>query len=240
MFKFIILIFFVFSEAQAFIIADKNYRLSKPEDTIFKISSEGCTAAGISDAVLKSAMERTAEIWNDVPESRLKVKVGGRSDTSVNSATIPKGEVIIGCAALGAGLIAGGTNQDKANGSARIKMNSDMFSSTQLVAFEGTVIHEFGHAIGLTHSKDRASVMTYEPNGWNYKPDYLSQDDVDGVVYLYPNEDNELGGLLASCNSYSADGKTPTGDFGLDFIIGFLAIFGIWKLIRKFIKFRLP
>ena len=238
MLKFIILSFFVISQAQAFIIADKNYRLSKPEDTTFKISSEGCTAAWISESIFKSAMERTAEIWNDAPESRLKIKVGGKSGTSVNSTTIPKGEVIIGCASLGAGTIAGATNQDKANGSARIKMNSDFFSATQLVAFEGTVVHEFGHAVGLTHSKDQASVMTYEPNGWNYKPSFLSQDDVDGVVYLYPNKDKELGGLLASCNSYSADGTTPSSGMGMDFIIGFLAIFGIWKLFRKI--FNMP
>lgn len=237
MMKYIFLSFFIFTHAQAFIIADKNYRLSKPEKTTFKISSEGCTAAGISDAVLKSAMERTAEIWNDAPESRLRVKVGGKSATSVSSTTVPKGEVIIGCDALGGGGIAGVTNQDKANGSARIRMNSDYFSATQLVGFVGTVVHEFGHGVGLTHSKDQASVMTYEPNGWNNKPSYLSQDDVDGVVYLYPNEDKELAGLLASCNSYSADGGHPSSGMGLDFILGFLAILGIWKFVRKVSRF---
>jgi hypothetical protein len=239
MLKFLLLSLFVFSQAQAFIIADKNYRLSKPEDTTFKISSEGCTAAGISDAVLKSAMERTAEIWNDAPESRLKIKVGGKSGTSVNSTTIPKGEVIVGCIDLNDAGIGGTTQQDKANGSARIKMNSGVYSGTQLYGFEGVLSHEFGHAVGLTHSKDPASVMTYESNGW-VNPKFLAQDDVDGVVYLYPNEDKELGGLLASCNSYSADGSTPSSGFGLDFIFGFLAIFGIWKLFRKIFKFRLP
>lgn len=233
MFKFILLTFFIASHAHAFIIADKNYRLSKPESTSFKISSEGCAAAGISDAILKDAMERAVEIWNDAPESRLKISVGSKSGTSVTSTTIPKGEVIIGCAALGAGTIAGTTNQDKANGSARIKMNSDFFSGAQLVGFVGTVVHEFGHAVGLTHSKDPASVMTYESNGWNYKPSYLAQDDVDGVVYLYPNE-KQIGGLMGSCNSYAADGKTPQGGMGLELILGFFGFLLIWKLSRKF------
>jgi hypothetical protein len=234
MFKLILITFFVASHANAFIIADKNYRLSDPESTSFKISSEGCAAAGISDAILKDAMERAAEIWNDAPESRLKIKIGSKSSTSVSSSTVPKGEVIIGCAALGAGSIAGVTNQDKANGSAKIKMNSDFFSGAQLVGFIGTVVHEFGHAVGLTHSKDPASVMTYESNGWNYKPSYLAQDDVDGVVYLYPNE-KQLGGLMGSCNSYAADGKSSTGGMGLELILGFFGLLLIWKMSRKFL-----
>ncbi len=235
MFKFLFFALFVASHAQAFILADKNYRLSKPESTSLKISSEGCAAAGISDAILKDAMERAVEIWNDVPESRLKIKVGSKSGTSVTSSTIPKGEVIIGCASLGAGTIAGVTNQDKANGSARIKMNSDFFNASQLVGFVGTVVHEFGHAVGLTHSKDPASVMTYESNGWNYKPSYLAQDDVDGVVYLYPN-DKQLGGLMGSCNSYAADGKSSQGGMGIELLFGFFGFLALWKVARKLLN----
>ena len=75
--------------------------------------------------------------------------------------------------------------------------------------------------------------MTYESNGWNYKPSYLAQDDVDGVVYLYPNE-KQIGGLMGSCNSYAADGKTPQGGMGLELILGFVGFLLIWKVSRKF------
>jgi hypothetical protein len=231
MLKILFLNLIFFSQAHAFILVDKDYRLSKPESTTFKISSEGCTSVGISDAVLKSAMERVVEIWNDVPESRLVVKIGSKSGTSVNSTTVPKGEVIVGCASIGDSSIGGTAETDKSNGSAKIKMNSDVYSGTQLYGFEKVLIHEFGHAVGLGHSKDPASVMTYESNGWGVQPAYLSQDDVDGVVYLYPNE-KALGGLMGSCDSYSADGPTPKSTMGMDMVIGFLAVFGIWKLFQ--------
>ena len=78
--------------------------------------------------------------------------------------------------------------------------------------------------------------MTYEPNGWNYKPSYLSQDDVDGVVYLYPNDDKELGGLLASCSSYAADGNSPKSGMGLELIIGFFGLMLIWRIVKRFSK----
>lgn len=46
MFRFISFAFFVVSHSHVFIIADKDYRLSRPEGTRFKISSEGCTGEG--------------------------------------------------------------------------------------------------------------------------------------------------------------------------------------------------
>jgi hypothetical protein len=216
--------------ANAFVILNKNYRLAKPDNTIFRISSEGCTGAGISDSVLKSAMEKAVDVWNDVPESRLYMKTGSKSSTSIASSSVPKGEVIVGCEALGAG-VGGVTSVSNSTGSARIKMNSDVYSGTNLYGFTGVLIHELGHAVGLTHSKDPASVMTYEANDW-VDPKYLSQDDVDGVVYLYPNE-KQMGGLLGSCSSYaSSRSGSARDDFGLVMVFGFLFVFALSMIFR--------
>jgi len=233
MVKLLILTFvFISLPANAFILVSKNYRLKKPDDTVFKISSEGCP----NNPDLKKAMKRAVEIWNDVPESKLRLKVGGTSSTSISSSTVPSGEVIIGCGTVAAGS-AGETVPNEQLGSAKITLDNNNYNGGPGTygSLLTTITHELGHAIGLNHSKDPASVMTYESNGWSADgPDYLSQDDVDGVTYLYPN-DKALGGLVGSCSSFANDGKNPV-NFIFDFFLGFLALgvisIGLRKLIR--------
>ncbi len=231
MLKLIVLAFLIPQASFAFILINTSYRLAKPSNTSFKISSEGCTAAGISDAILEANMRKAMELWNDVPESRLKFKFGGTSGTSVASGTIPAGEVIVGCEAMGAGDSSGVTNLDIANGSARIRMDSDDFSGSDMTGFFGVLTHELGHAVGLTHSKDPASVMTYEANGW-VDPKYLSEDDAAGVVYLYPNKDKQLAGLLAGCSSYASEGPTSPAPFAGNLLAGFATALAVWALAR--------
>ena len=58
--------------------------------------------------------------------------------------------------------------------------------------------HEIGHAIGLGHSEDPVAVMYYTIGGKTQESS--TQDDYDGVTYLYPQE-KEMGGLLGSCGT---------------------------------------
>src|SRR5690606_37659401 len=76
-------------------------------------------------------------------------------------------------------------------------------------AVEGILAHEMGHALGLHHSKDPASVMTYENHDWGPAPSHLSQDDKDGIVYLYPQE-SPLLGLIGGCDAIAS---TSTKEF---------------------------
>jgi hypothetical protein len=57
-----------------------------------------------------------------------------------------------------------------------------------------------GHALGLAHSADAASVMTYESHQWGPAAKFLSQDDKLGVTYLYPRK-GLAGGILGGCTS---------------------------------------
>jgi hypothetical protein len=70
-----------------------------------------------------------------------------------------------------------------------------------------TIAHEIGHAIGLGHSQSRAALMYYDIAAKEHVA--LSQDDVDGVTYLYPR--NEIDGDgLAGCGRIETS-RPPSG-----------------------------
>lgn len=190
--------------AQAFLLIDPQYRLHDPENVTVNIASGGCQAIGMANDTLKAAITASVDrYWNTVSESRLKLKTGDEVGTSL--AAYPEaGEILVGCQASGGS--AGSTNPHLENGSATITLNSNSFAvGTYSNEFLISVLaHEIGHGIGLNHSGDPASIMTYENHDWGPAPKYLSQDDKDGVVYLYGNEAT-LGGFLGGCSAIAAD-----------------------------------
>ncbi len=233
--KFLLLLSVIVSvQAHGFVLLNPAFELKDGTSAKIKVSKEGCTANGIPDSKIVSAINRAVDFWNDVPESSLKLSYGGKSKAFLTDSSIPKNEIIIGCGSLPSVQILGATQNDYTNGSARVKMNAAVYTgSYNEDSFIGTVIHEVGHGLGLFHSNDPASVMTYADNGWGDRPKYISQDDIDGVVYLYPNK-SQLGGFLGSCTSYSAESK-PSFNFFSDFFFGFLFVIGISLLIQKII-----
>ncbi len=231
----ILLSIFYSSLSFGFVLIYPKYELRDATKTKIKLSSEGCTANGIPDSKIVEAIKISIDFWNDAPESRLNLKYGGRSSASLTDSRIPVNEIIVGCASLPSINILGSAEHDRDNGSARVKMNSDVYTGSYSDAsFIGTMIHEIGHGIGLAHSKDAASVMTYSANGWGDRPKYISQDDVDGIVYLYPNE-KEIGGLAGSCSSFANEGGKPK-NFYLDAILGFVFMFLFAFVFKKIIK----
>lgn len=201
--------FLIFSSgANAFLLVDPDYRLKDPEDVTVNIASGGCQANGIGNAELKAAIIRSIDkYWNTVAESRLKMKAGDEVSNTLGGGADP-GQVIVGCQALGGGASSGVTYPSTANGSAVIVLNGSVFvpGGYTTDGLIGVLSHELGHAVGLNHSGDPASIMTYESHDWGPAAAYLSQDDKDGVVYLYPNEAN-IGGLLGSCSAIAHDGR---------------------------------
>ncbi len=238
----IILFFLVFifhTQAFAFVLLNPKYSLKDATKAQVKLSAEGCTAEGISDDEMVASINWAIDFWNDVPESRLKLSYGGRSTATLSDSRIPENEIIVGCDDdLPSVNILGATEHDRANGSARVTMNSNVYntgSGYRKASFIGTMGHEIGHGVGLYHSNDPASIMTYANHAWVDLPTYISQDDVDGVVYLYPNE-SAVGGLLGSCSSFASDSQTPT-HYPLDLLIGFLGVLMISGFVRWTLKF---
>jgi hypothetical protein len=221
--------------AEAFVLLNPKFELHDGTKTKVKISSEGCTGNGVSDAKVSEAIKWAIDFWNDVPESSLKLSYGGKSSASLTDPSVPTNEIIVGCGTLSSAQILGSTQNDRTHGSARITMNKDVYTgSYNENSFIGTVTHEIGHGLGLFHSNDPASVMTYANHGWVDRPKYISQDDIDGVVYLYPNK-AYAAGLLGSCSSFASNGKSSKS-FYEDVILGLLGILLVTTVFQFLLK----
>ena len=62
--------------------------------------------------------------------------------------------------------------------------------------------HEIGHALGLGHSEDNEALMWSTNSG---VLDRLSQDDIRGISYLYPNKLDGCSGILGTINFEDLD-----------------------------------
>jgi len=86
-----------------------------------------------------------------------------------------------------------------------------------------TVAHELGHVLGLGHSSDRLSLMYYSISG--KASSVLTEDDMDGLTYLYPRNEFQRGGFGCAAR------HQPETDWS----------YGAWILIivAGFLSFRL-
>jgi hypothetical protein len=200
------LVFFTSSTTQAFVLLLPNYKLSNPEDTVVYISSQS-ECDNFSNEALGEKIEVALErYWNRVQGSSLELRYGGISNLAMDVAA-PSGTIVVGCATS---TSAGFASPSVAFGSAQVVLRRG--ASYEAEGREGIIrilAHELGHAIGLHHSDDPTSIMTYRTDRpWRLSPAYLSQDDKNGVIYLYP-EDKKLGGLGGGCGMINTNSPSP-------------------------------
>lgn len=146
-----------------------------------------------------SQIRLAGEVWNGVGTSDLRVKFGGISSTITQSST--PGIDIVFDDNMPPGLLAQSkpmTVNDLssvANGAAfvpiarsRLQLRKDLTvyqQSSNSDAFFLTIVHEFGHTLGLQHTMT-SGVMSTAPTRATTKAKPLSPDDIAGVSLLYP------------------------------------------------------
>ncbi|MDZ4797123.1 MAG: matrixin family metalloprotease [Bryobacteraceae bacterium] len=145
---------------------------------------------GDGPAALLSQLKSVTGVWNDVDSSDLRLAYGGVATPGLTSTT-PSVEVLFD---LPPGVIAQGgpTVSLASNGQfvpivkSVVRINPDFSNwSTWSERLYTTLVHEFGHALGLQHTFT-SSVMSTEWTRSTGKSKPLGADDIAGLSLLYP------------------------------------------------------
>ena len=153
-------------------------------------------APGDSPASLVSQIRLAASVWNDVKTSQLRLIFGGFRNVDSAAGATPHIDVLFdeippGLIALGGPTTRGELTAAENGGFVPILrsvvvLNRDL--SAQRSASEGfflTLVHEFGHALGLQHTLT-SSVMSTSVTRATSRARPLAEDDVAGISLLYP------------------------------------------------------
>ncbi len=199
--------------AFAFTLASTGFEGGWPGETLsFYYNSANCPA-GVS-----SAMNKALEIWSNVPTSNLKLKLGGTSSVTpaqLIGSSAPTVPVIVCDPAFETNST--GTNGDfvggygfftHSGGKIRyggIVLNVQSGKNANINNFDASSLaillaHEMGHVLGLGHSEYQPALMYYDISSKNELT--LSQDDIDGMTYLYPRDEFKDG--IYGCARISA------------------------------------
>ena len=175
--------------------SDSNFKGWNNANISFKINTSNCP----SNIDIAGLMNTAFQIWNNVATSNIHLSIAGT--TSSTSSSTP---TTVYCETNFQSVT--GADQNYVPAAASLSSSGDYASSgvfylnvssgsANISRFDPTKLsiimaHEIGHILGLGHSQDSAALMYYDATAKTTLN--LSQDDVDGVSYLYPR--NELNG----------------------------------------------
>ncbi|RZA07792.1 MAG: matrixin family metalloprotease [Proteobacteria bacterium] len=224
MFSKVSIIFLLPSLAWAFTFLTDGMKGWERDEINFHFNPAGCS---LPAEEIEAAIDEGIRAWNRVPTAKLRLRYEGRSEQ-----TGQQEEPLIECVTAGLDESLGVTRIFTVNRRiyrGYIQLNSDPSADSNIANYRGerlsiVLAHEMGHALGLGHSASEAALMHYTIAGKQEL--LLSQDDIDGVSFLYPRKEPEDG--MLGCGSLSPPGGGSGGGSGL---LGVLSIVGIFTLL---------
>ena len=146
-------------------------------------------------------IEDAASVWNNLPNSSIKVSYGGStSSTAMSNPPIVYCETNFSSIA-DEDFVPGAASSDASSGQITrgiIYLNAST-GFANIANFDSETLkiiiaHEMGHLLGLGHSNSSSALMYFDAS---YKQEFrLSQDDIDGMTYLYPDDNLDASGLV--------------------------------------------
>ncbi len=213
----------------------------------------GCS---VDDATLLAVIEEAVEIWNASQDSGLNLVLSDTESTGtaaqVVAGTASPTPLIVCDTAFSAnqgvdgavipGLARPATAGNRMvfagvvlNSEAGMAANIQNLTSARLLV---TLTHELGHALGLGHSSDPDALMYYSVS--NKTSAQLTQDDMDGMAYLYPRNDFQFSPYGCASAHKSFKPHLSTG-FPVMFLVWFSVLAGLPVLLGRRFRFeRLP
>jgi hypothetical protein len=214
------------SHAQAFTLIGGSSEVKgwSSQNLEFHVNQENCPdeTSGLLDEAL--------DLWNAVPTAGLRISRGDATDQSLETALAglanvsPSVHCVLNMSALGLNpeVIPGVATGQKLNPAGRLEygvllLNVEEGTSANInnlgrAKLVSVIAHEIGHILGLGHSSDTAALMYYDVS--LKETASLSQDDADGLTYLYPRNELEADALLGGCGVVSG-GSPAAGSAGL-------------------------
>ncbi len=269
-----IMTFYRIDISLAFTLISSSPPRFSTNEIILDFTSDTCANTGWEVGDLYTALERAGKsYWNKVTTSRLKFKKGKYVSVSSDGLTVAElarlGEanhIIVGCNNDESGFSSGGvgavaTMVSDANGVRGAILINDHVNTgiINITEDELTTLlaHEMGHAFGLGHSAFETALMYYSIEAGEKVQDFLSQDDNDGLTYLYPQE-KLWGGVGGGCSSVtlldqlknstssSSSSSSTLGqsensqesDFFKVFSLGFLLVIFLHLFMNRFRNIR--
>lgn len=197
--------------ALAFTLTTSNMKGWDKEEVEFRFNPANCS---VSSGSIEEAINHAVDLWNAVPTSRLRVSYGGTtSETSASASPVIRCVTTGISGAVGVGIIStrNGVIQD-----GEIQLNSEVGDSGNInskseAQLKITLAHEMGHIFGLGHSAVEDALMYFSLG--SKQQAILSQDDMDGMTWLYPRK--EPGDGVLGCGTLALLGAGGKGGNGI-------------------------
>jgi hypothetical protein len=209
------------SQMQAFTLTQNNLRGFGAKKLKVSLNSANCPTT------VESELDYAIELWNNVPGSRLELVKDAPNSIAINTLQnfVFTQTIIVACStnfttdSNGADLTTIGVGTSVMLNTGRLQkgfllMNEEggvgQYSTQTAAVRKFTMAHELGHVLGLGHSSVYEALMFSSVS--EKEEANLHQDDMDGIVYLYPIDEVE-DGMLYGCGRVDSNIGGPTGQF---------------------------